>query len=151
MWATGRQDQALADYHRAIGYAPNDRQILLQIAELYRQLNRPRRALATLHSLAATYSPGEEPQQVLYLTGLAYVALGRYDEGIESLSTAAIREQPTPEILFRLGEAELLAGRPAQAEAAAQQALALQPRHAQSRQLLDRVRTAQDPSPATRR
>ena len=75
--AAGQPHEALADYLRALSYAPNDRAILQEIAELHRQLNQPERALQTLQTLADTYSPGEEPGQVLYLTGLAYVALGR--------------------------------------------------------------------------
>ncbi len=143
MRATDQLDRALADYHRAIGYAPDDREILLEIAELYRQINQPRRALATLHSLATTYAPGEEPQRVLYLTGLACMALGRHEEAIQSLSAAVICESPSAEHLHCLGQAELLAGHPSRAETAVLQALALQPRHAQSRQLLDHIRTAQ--------
>ena len=38
-------------------------------------MNHPERALETLQSLADCYTPAEEPQQVLYLSGLAYLAL----------------------------------------------------------------------------
>lgn len=145
MRAGGQLRQALADYHRSLAYAPDNRQILLEITELYCQLNRPQRALATLHSLTATYTPGEEPQQVLYLMGLVYVSLGRWEDGIESLSAAAIRDDPTPEILYRLAEAELLAGHPLQAAAAARDALKLQPQHGPSHELLDRIQTAGQP------
>jgi len=145
MLAGGQPQEALADFHRALGYAPEDRQILLEVAELYRQLSWPQRALATLHSLADTYSPGEEPQQVLYLMGLAYTALGRYDDAVERLAAAAVRGAPTPEILSGLAEAELLAGHPAEAEAAAERALVLQPRHPASLELLDRLRMARQP------
>jgi tetratricopeptide (TPR) repeat protein len=149
-WATrgavvqtsGELRQALADYHRALGYAPDDRQILIEIAELYRRLNEPQRALETLQTLADTYSSGEEPQQVLYLLGLAYVAQRRYDDGVESLAAAAARDKPTPEILFRLGEAQWLAGRPADAAAALRQALAVDARHQPSRELLTRMEVA---------
>ena len=92
MRAAGQPREALADYLRALSYAPNDRAILREIAELHRQLNQPERALQTLQTLADTYPPGEEPGQVLYLMGLAYVALGRYDDGVESLSAAVTRE-----------------------------------------------------------
>ncbi len=151
MQASGQPQEALADFHRALGYAPADQQILLEVAELYRQLNRPQRALATLHSLADTYSPGEEPQQVLRLMGLSYTALGRYEDALESLSAAAVREDPTPEIFYRLAEAELLAGHPAEAEAAARHALALHPHHQPSRQLLDRLQLARQPQAPPRR
>jgi tetratricopeptide (TPR) repeat protein len=139
MRAKGRLGQALGDYQRALGLSPEDRTVQLEIAELYGQLDQPQRALATLHDLADTYSPGEEPQQVLHLEGLAYAALERWDAAAESLSAACTRGQPTPEILFRLGRAELLAGRPAAAAAAAREALALDPRHQPSRDLLGHV------------
>ena len=134
--ASGRLHEALADYHRALGSAPGDRAILLEIAELYRELDRPQRALATLHNLADRYSPGEEPQEVLYLQGLALSALGRYDDAVESLSPAVTRYQPTPEMLYRLAEAELHRGRTSEAAARATQALALDPGHEPSRNLL---------------
>src|SRR5690606_12033862 len=46
--ATKQYEEALADYHRAIEYAPRDRELLFETAEAYRQLNRPQRALSTL-------------------------------------------------------------------------------------------------------
>lgn len=149
--AGGQPREALADYLRALSYAPNDRTILREIAELHRQLNQPERALQTLQTLADTYSPGEEPGQVLYLRGLAYVALGRYDDGVESLSAAMTRgEKPSPEMFYHLGEAELLAGHPAEAADAARQALTLQPQHQPSRELLQRVEIAQQPQGTVR-
>ncbi len=151
MQAAGQPQEALADFHRALGYAPQDRQILLEIAELYRQLNRPQQALATLHSLADTYSPGEEPQRVLCLMGLAYTALGRHENAVECLLAAAQRDSPTPEIFYRLAEAELLGGHSAAAAAAARQALDLQPGHLPSRQLLDRIHLARQPETQRRR
>ncbi len=151
MQAGGEPREALADYLRALNYAPNERVILLQVAELHRQLNQPDRALQTLQTLADTYAAGEEPAQVLYLQGLAYVAIQRYDDGVESFATAISRGKPTPEMLCQLGQAELLAGHPAEALGAAQQALALQPQHQPSRDLLDRIQTAQQPQGAVLR
>jgi tetratricopeptide (TPR) repeat protein len=139
MRASGQSRQALADYLRALGYAPGDNKILLEVAELYRQLNQPERALQTLQVLADSYAPGEEPQQVLYLTGLAHSALGRHTDAVKSFSAAVMRDKPTPEILCRLGEAELLAGHPDQAAGAVQQALDLDPQHQPSRELQNRI------------
>ena len=139
MRATGRHQQALADYHRSLGLAPGDREMLLEVAELDHHLGRPQRALATLHALADTYSPGEEPQKVLHLTGLVCMALGRHEEGTEKLAAALIAGDATAEMYYHLGEAELLAGRPLQAAEAARQALALEPHHIPSRELLGRL------------
>lgn len=144
--AAGQSGEALTDYLRALSLAPNDRTILLEIAELHRQMNQPDLSLQTLQNLTDTYSPGEEPGQVLFLTGLAYVALGRYDDGVESFSAAVARGSPTPELFYRLGETQLLAGHPMDAADAARRALALEPRHEPSRALLERVEVALRPS-----
>jgi tetratricopeptide (TPR) repeat protein len=143
MRAAGQSQEALADQLRALGYAPNDRTILMEIAELHRELNQPDRALHTLQTLADTYSSGEEPGQVLYLMGLAYNAMGRPEESLASLKAAVGRGKPTPEMFHGLAEAEFMAGHPVQAAEAARQALALQPQHQPSRELLDRIELAQ--------
>ncbi len=137
--AVGDYRAALADFHRALGGAPDDQGILLEVAEVYRELNRPQRALATLHRLSDTYAPGEEPQQVLYLEGLACLALGRNTDAAEKLALAASRDRPSAEILYRLSQAELAAGRPELAAAAARHALDLDPQHAASREILARI------------
>ncbi len=144
----GQPREALADYLRALGQAPEDREILLAVAELYRRLNEPRRALQTLQGLAETYSPGEEPGQVLYLMGSAYLAVGRYDDAVESLAAAVTRGKPTAEMYCRLGEAQLAAGRPEEAGAAARQALKLQPDYKPGAELLQRIEVARRPSAA---
>jgi tetratricopeptide (TPR) repeat protein len=139
----GQLPEALAADLRALGHAPKDRDILLETAEVYRQLNQPDRALQTLQGLAETYSPGEEPSQVEHLMGLAYFAQGRYDEAVECFSTAVARGQPTAEMFCRLGEAQLAAGRSTEDGAAARQALTLHAQHQPSLDLLERIRLAQ--------
>jgi tetratricopeptide (TPR) repeat protein len=137
--AAGDSRQALADFQRSLGYEPGNPEVLLEVAEAHRRLNQPERALAALQSLLDTYPPGEEPQQALYLQGLALTALGRYNAAIESFSLSAQRGKPTPDILCSLGEVELLAGRDLAARSAAEQALALEPRHAPSQTLLSKL------------
>ncbi len=46
--SSGEYEQALADFDRSLEFDHDDRQLLLETAELYRRLNRPQRALATL-------------------------------------------------------------------------------------------------------
>ena len=141
----GQLRMALADYHRALGLAPDDSEILMEVAEVYTEMGRPQQSLAALHKVANTWPPGDEPQRLSYLEGLSYSALGRYDEAVDSLLAAVARDNPTPDVLFRLGEAELLAGRLTRAAAAAQQALFIDPGHQPSLGLLDRVRIARGP------
>ena len=144
MRTLGETDRALADLQRALDFSPNDRQALLDIAELYRQRGRPQRALATLQHLVDAYPPGEEPAEVLFLQGLAYKALGRPQRAVESLYAARQRTpRPSADLLFHLGEAELLAGRAEAATAVLQEALAIDSQHPPSLQLWGRLRGIQ--------
>lgn len=135
--------QALSDYHRALALAPDDRELLLEVARLYQQLNRPQRSLAYLQSLLDTYAEGEEPQQGLFLAGLAYRALGRHDDAVASLTAARAAGDPSAELLYQLAAAEWEAGRLPQADAAAREALALEPEHPACRSLLERIAQVQ--------
>ena len=148
--AAGNFDQARAacvhalnDLHRAAGYDPTDRQTIGETAAVYRSLVQPQRALESMQSLAETYSPGEEPQQVLYLTGLDYMALQRYDDAAASLSTALKRDRASPEMLYCLAQAQFRNGQSQAAAASLQQALVLDPQHLLCRQLLGQIEVAQ--------
>ncbi len=78
--------------------------------------------------------PGEEPQQVLYLQGLALEALARHADAADAFAMAVEHGSPNPELLCRLGQAQLAAGRPAEADRSIQQALAMDPNYAPARQ-----------------
>lgn len=143
--------QALADYHRALSLAPDDRTIPCEVAALYLELKQPQRALLAIQGLADKYSPGDEPQEVLYYQGLTYLAMHRYDDAAENLSAAAVRERPTAEILYRLAEAQRAAGRTAESLVAAEQALAIDPNHQPTRALLEQTQLASHTDGARRR
>ncbi|HWB10741.1 MAG TPA: tetratricopeptide repeat protein [Pirellulales bacterium] len=138
----GERREALADYHRALGYRPDDRETLLEAAEVYRELNQPLRALATLQNLSDTYPPGEEPPQVLYLTGLAYGALGRHAEAVECLSLLRDRGAATTDALCQLAEAQCEVGRESEARHTAAQILAAAPGERRAVALLERLDVA---------
>lgn len=143
MRASGNTSQALADYHRALSLAPDDSTISCEMASLYLELGQPQRALLAIQGLAERYSPGDEPQEVLYYQGLSYLAMQRFEEAAESLTAAAVRERPTAEILYRLAEAQRGAGRLDEALAAAEQALAIDPNHQLARTMINETRVAQ--------
>jgi len=151
MRAAGSPTQALADYHRALSLSPEDRRLPSEIAALYLELHQPQRALLAIQNLADKYSPGDEPQEVLYYQGLSYLALNRYAAAAESLSAASLRERPTAEILYRLAEAQLAAGQTAQALASAAQALDIDPQHQPARTLLKQTQLARQPEGSQRR
>jgi tetratricopeptide (TPR) repeat protein len=150
--ASGQLDRALADYCRTLEFQRNDRELLLETAELYRQLGRPQRALSTLEALRESYRLGEEPPQILYLQGLAYTALARYDDAIDVYHAALGRTgaEPSAELYYRLAEAQWLAGRAGEAYRAIDHALRLAPGHPPSLALRGRIELAQGSPPTVR-
>jgi len=140
--AGSRLRPALAAFHRALSFAPESREALLELAECYRQLGEPERALVNLQTLADTYPPGEEPRQVVYLEGLALAALGRQHDAVDALAQAAARGTPDAGLLWHLAEAESRAGLNEQAWRDVQRALAVDPQHRASRQLAAQLSVA---------
>jgi tetratricopeptide (TPR) repeat protein len=112
--ARGRPEEALADYHRALAFAPDDRDLILDTAEIYRRLGRPQRALATLAILGESYPPNQTPPHVLALEGMAQEALDRPTDAIESYRQAVARGLESQDVATRLANLEQAAveGRP---------------------------------------
>ena len=104
--ARGRPEEALADFHRALAIAPDNREILLDTAEVYRRLKRPQRALATLAILGETYGPNEAPANILALEGQAHEALGRPLDAMENYRQAIARGGAPPDAAVRLAALE---------------------------------------------
>ena len=145
--ALGDASQALADHHRALGLLPNDRDTMIEIAELYRKRGQPQRALVALQGLMDTYTPGEEPSQLFYLKGLALAVLERYDDAIDEYTAANRGQSPSAEVYARIAEAELLSGRPQLANAAVDAALELEPSHVLARRLQGEIQVARQSAP----
>jgi tetratricopeptide (TPR) repeat protein len=124
-----RWELALENYHRALSEQPHFPQVQLAAAAVYREQNRPRRALATLDVLESQLGPRGAPAELFYQQGLAYKALGRYHDAVAALTTASQQGSPSADMLYHLGEAHLLAGSAASAKLAAQAALELAPHH----------------------
>jgi tetratricopeptide (TPR) repeat protein len=108
--AQGDSGSALVSFHRALSYEQPLPDVQLAIARIYAQDNRPQRVLATLQSLAATYPPGQVPQEVLVQEGLALRALGRHQDAVTALAAAAQVGNPPPELLCDLARTQMLAG-----------------------------------------
>lgn len=145
--ATGQQRQALAAFHRALTYAPDSRDALLELAETHRELNEPERALMKLQSLAETYPAGEEPASVLYLQGLALSALGRHSDAVMTLRTARHRGPPAADLLARLADAEMRSGDPTAARQDAEAALGMDPGNVLARAIVGQAGIAQGGRP----
>jgi tetratricopeptide (TPR) repeat protein len=140
--AAGQRDQALADLNRALDLAPDNRDVLFDVAELYRSRSQPRRALVTLQHLADLYPAGEEPGRILYLQGLACAALQRYDEAVACYQLASRRGLESADVFYQLADTQLRAGHPAAADQTLQRALAIDPNHRPSRRLRTRIAAA---------
>lgn len=138
----GRLTEALADYHRALRFSPEHREVLYEVAQVHRALDQPRRALTTLQQLVELYPPGSEPPQVMALMGLSHLSLGQPQQAAETLRLAAELGEETPELLCQLAEAELRAGQTLAADEAVRRALAIDPDHAASRAVLERIEVA---------
>ncbi|MAR13944.1 MAG: hypothetical protein CL681_28715 [Blastopirellula sp.] len=132
-------EAALASYHRALSYQPHFPRVQLATAEIHRQLHQPQRALVALHALEDAYRPSEVPGNVVAMRGLAYKDLGRYHDASVSLAQAVNLGVVNVDLMYQLGEAQMLAGRPHDARLTILQTLRADPEHAPSHQLLSRL------------
>jgi len=135
----GDLERALADMQQALRYSPHMPNVLLEVAEIQFSLKQPQRSLTALHRLLDVTTPGEEPQNVLWLEGLVYGALERRQDAVESLYAASLRGQPNAELFYHLAAAQHSAAQPAAAANSLQQALALDAGHQASQVLLARL------------
>lgn len=104
--ARGRPIDALADLQHSLAFEPDNREVLLDTAEVYRQLDRPKRALATLAILEETYGPNQVPANVLALEGLAQESLGRQSDAAASYRAAVAKGDAPPQAAARLAALE---------------------------------------------
>jgi tetratricopeptide (TPR) repeat protein len=132
----GQLDHALADMQYSLRYAPQDTDALLEVAQIQYALGKPQRSLSTLHCLLDSYPPGQEPQQALWLEGLAYGAMGRHQDAVESLHAASLHGQPHPDLLYQLAQAEQSAGQRQSATNTLRMVLSLDDSHEASRVML---------------
>jgi tetratricopeptide (TPR) repeat protein len=135
----GELNEALNAYHRSLSYEGQCPHVQLAVTAIYREQNRPQRALSTLEHLAQNYAPSEVPTELLVEQGLALKALGRFEDAADKLALAARQPQASPEILYHLGEARLLAGDLANARLAVAAALSIEPHHPACRDLQGRI------------
>jgi tetratricopeptide (TPR) repeat protein len=132
-------DRALADLQRAVELAPDRSDLLLEVADIYRQRGQNTRCLTALYHLLDTYPPGSEPQSVLVMQGLTLMDLGRPEQATEAFLAARQHGPPSADLCFYLARSYSASGQISEATAAAQQALAINGSHDASRQLLTQL------------
>ncbi|MFV1964751.1 MAG: tetratricopeptide repeat protein [Pirellulaceae bacterium] len=138
-----RLDDAMASYHRALSYQPHYPHVQVELAEVYREQGRARRALATLDALVEQYGAEPAPTYVLSLQGHALKSLRRFDEAVEVLTKARNQGEPSMDLLHALAEAQWHAGDEASAGLTIHTALTRDPYHEPCRQLRKRIQEHQ--------
>jgi tetratricopeptide (TPR) repeat protein len=88
-------DGALKAYHRSLLLQPDNPQVQLAVAEIYRQTQRSQRALATLDRMVDQRPSMTSDGQMNLFRGLALADLGRRDEAIAAYNAATRHLQPT--------------------------------------------------------
>lgn len=107
-----RPDDALASYHRALLVQPDYPKVQMSVAELYRQLGRPQRTLATLDRFRDLHPTHELRGQASLVRGLALLDLDRPEEASIALKEASQhldesqleRQLQLANSLFQLGD-----------------------------------------------
>ncbi len=144
-------DRALADLQQSLVFAPDNPEVLYELATIYRSRGEPVRCLTTLHHLQDTYSVGEMPVNALMLEGLTLMDLKRPQQAALVLLAATDREPPNADLLFHLAQAQSAAGQYTKAAVTAQQALELDSTHEASLELLSRLAARSQPGEIQRR
>lgn len=144
-------DRAVADFQRALVFEPENADVLLELATLYRERGDHSRCLTTIHHLHETYPPGQEPQDTLVLEGLTLSELKRPVQASQILLTATQRGPANADLLFYLAQAQSASGHRAEAAIALQQALAIDSTHQPSRELLAQLAEQTGPKEPQRR
>jgi tetratricopeptide (TPR) repeat protein len=150
-WQLQQPDRAIADLGRALEFAPQSADVLLDLAVMYRDRGQPARCLTTINHLHDTLASGEAPQAALVLEGLALLDLGRSQQACETLVAATHRGPANAQILYYLAHAQFAASRYNDAAATAQQALAIDAAHQPSQQLLAQLAVHTSPTDSQRR
>ena len=138
----GQRHEALLVYERPPPVSPPHRRATVEPAELYGELGRPERALVSLQAVRAQSPPGEEPLDVLARLARTYTMLERHEDAAACYRTAIDQHGSNPDLLALLGEAKLRTGKTDEAQALANQALALDPGHSGGRVLFAKCQEA---------
>jgi len=102
--------QAREDYLRAVSLAPNDKELLAELATVQMSCEQPEQALATWLSVQSMYPQGGEPNEVLIGKTETLTILRRFDEAETCLLAIRQRGLPNSEVERQL-QAMVMAGR----------------------------------------
>ncbi len=97
-------EQVKTDYYRALALAPDNRDLLPELAAVQMQCGQPEHALATWQKFQAGFQSGTEPVELLCEKAETLVALRRFDEALVCLAEARKQSPNQPKIERRYTE-----------------------------------------------
>lgn len=104
-------EEALEQYHRALLIQPDYAEVQLATAEIYRQLGRPQRSLATLDRMADLHPVEHSTSEAMIIRGLALADLGQKEEAIAVLNRSVDRlSVDRPDRLMQVATAQYRMG-----------------------------------------
>ena len=89
--------RAREDYLRAVSLAPNDKELLAELAAIQMNCGQPEQALATWLSVQCLYPQGSEPDDVIFGKTETLKMLHRFDEAESCFSAMKQRENKKEE------------------------------------------------------
>ncbi len=97
----GQWEEAMTCYHRALSEQPQNASVQVALAEIYRQVGRPQRALATLDAMTDGQAVERIGPQAWILKGQALADLGESSAARNCLRNAAMccRQDATDQLL----------------------------------------------------
>lgn len=125
--ARGDFQKALASFHRAAGIDGADPEVQLEIAKVYRSLERPLEALTALEVYGEGLPSDQVSSEALLLTAATLTELKQHQSASQCLAQAAARPDATPEVWVALSKSFYNAGDTSMALGTAQQALQAYP------------------------
>ena len=137
--ARGKNREAIAAYHQAIYYNPEDYRANLMLSNVYLKARQPQRALETIQGISSKFAPNQEPVEVVYAEGMALYSLQRYSDATAYFAAAAAKNPRNPRFLEMLADAQFRAGQYDNALQTAQAGMKLEPQSEPCREILSQL------------
>ncbi|MEM7558716.1 MAG: tetratricopeptide repeat protein, partial [Planctomycetota bacterium] len=133
--AQGRNEDAMDCYQRALIYNPENFEARIAVADIYRDLGKPQRALATIERLADSHVIESIPARAWMLKGLALADLGQMPDADSCLCEALVCAEDNSDLLIELAEKRLELGHVAEARTVLAQVISHNPNNRQALRL----------------